>query len=98
MILHSKGNLYCVLKRWVVVKLVGSIQLSEACVHHWRSMKTKLFSCLTIRKSLSGPRKGRKIKKNGGKLCRRPKLTLSCSAKGKEGRTGRNPEIDTSIL
>jgi hypothetical protein len=34
--------------------------VSEACVRHWRSIKTKLFSYLTKRKSLSRPRKGRK--------------------------------------
>jgi hypothetical protein len=28
----------------------------------------------------------RRIEKNGSRLFRRPKLTLSCSAKGKEGR------------
>jgi hypothetical protein len=28
--------------------------VSEACVHHWQSIKTKLFSCLTNRKSFSG--------------------------------------------
>jgi hypothetical protein len=26
------------------------------------------------------------VEKNGGRLFRRPKLTLSCSAEGKEGR------------
>jgi hypothetical protein len=31
--------------------------VSEACVCHWQSMKTKLFSCLT--KYFSGTRKGR---------------------------------------
>jgi hypothetical protein len=39
--------------------------------HH----KTKLFRNQTV--SLG-------IEKNGGRLFRRPKLTLSCSAKGKE--------------
>jgi hypothetical protein len=37
------------------------------------------------------------IEKNGGRLFRRPKLTLSCSAKGKEGRKFNfvrfNPEV-----
>jgi hypothetical protein len=33
--------------------------VSEACVRHWGSIKTKLFLCLTNRKSFSGPRKGR---------------------------------------
>jgi hypothetical protein len=33
--------------------------VSEACVRHWRSMKTKLCSCLTNRKPFPGPRKGR---------------------------------------
>jgi hypothetical protein len=33
--------------------------VSEACVRHWRIMKTKLFSCLTNRKFFSGQRKGR---------------------------------------
>jgi hypothetical protein len=33
--------------------------VSEACVRHWRSIKTNLFSCLTNRKSFSGPGKGR---------------------------------------
>jgi hypothetical protein len=33
--------------------------VSEACVHHLPSIKTKLFPCLTKRKSFSGPRKGR---------------------------------------
>jgi hypothetical protein len=31
----------------------------EACVHHWQSLKAKLFLCLTNRSSFSGPRKGR---------------------------------------
>jgi hypothetical protein len=31
----------------------------EACVHYWQNIKTKLFSCLTNRKSVSGSRKGR---------------------------------------
>jgi hypothetical protein len=30
------------------------------------------------------------IEKNGGRLFRRPKLTLSCSAQGKEGRKDRH--------
>jgi hypothetical protein len=31
--------------------------VSEACVRHWRNtIKTKLFSCQTNRKSFSGPR------------------------------------------
>jgi hypothetical protein len=33
--------------------------VSEARVHHWRSIKTKLLSDLTNRKPFSGPRKGR---------------------------------------
>jgi hypothetical protein len=40
-------------------------------------MKTKLFRNQTV--SLG-------IEKNGSRLFRRPKLTLSCSAEGKEGR------------
>jgi hypothetical protein len=40
-------------------------------------MKTKLFRNQTV--SLG-------IEKNGGTLFRRPKLTLSCSTEGKEGR------------
>jgi hypothetical protein len=36
----------------------GKYTVSEACVRHWRSMKTKLFSRLKNRKS-SVPRKGR---------------------------------------
>jgi hypothetical protein len=35
--------------------------LSEVCIHHWQSIKTKLFSCLTNRKSFfwgGGPKKG----------------------------------------
>jgi hypothetical protein len=31
----------------------------EACVRHWRCVKTKLFACLTSIKSFSGPKKGR---------------------------------------
>jgi hypothetical protein len=30
---------------------------SEACVQHWQSIKTKMFSCLTNRKSFSEPKK-----------------------------------------
>jgi hypothetical protein len=33
--------------------------VSEACVHHWQSIKTKLFSSLTNRRYFSGPSKGR---------------------------------------
>jgi hypothetical protein len=33
--------------------------VSEACVCHWQSTKTKLFPCPTNSKSFSGPRKGR---------------------------------------
>jgi hypothetical protein len=33
--------------------------VSEACVCHWRSIKTKLFSCLTSRMYFSEPNKGR---------------------------------------
>jgi hypothetical protein len=33
--------------------------VSEAYVRHKRNVKIKLFSCLTNRKSFSGPRKGR---------------------------------------
>jgi hypothetical protein len=33
--------------------------VSEKCIHHWRSMKTILFSCPTNSKSFSGPRNGR---------------------------------------
>jgi hypothetical protein len=33
--------------------------VSEACVHHWHNIETKLFSCLTNRKSFSGWSKGR---------------------------------------
>jgi hypothetical protein len=33
--------------------------LIEACIRNWRRIKTKLFSCLTSRKSFSGPRNGR---------------------------------------
>jgi hypothetical protein len=33
--------------------------VSEACVRHLQSIKTKLFSCLTNRRSFSGPKKGR---------------------------------------
>jgi hypothetical protein len=40
-------------------------------------MQTKLFRNQTV--SLG-------IEKNGGRLFRRPKLTLGCSAEGKEGR------------
>jgi hypothetical protein len=34
-------------------------RVSEACVCHWWSVKVKLFSCLTVKKSFSGLRKGR---------------------------------------
>jgi hypothetical protein len=33
--------------------------VSEAGVRHWQSIKTKLYSCLTNKKSFSGPRKWR---------------------------------------
>jgi hypothetical protein len=33
--------------------------VSEACVCHWRSIKTKFFSCLTNRNSFSGAINGR---------------------------------------
>jgi hypothetical protein len=36
------------------------------------------------------------VEKNGGRLFRRPKLTLSCSAEGKEGKgLGRDTHTDT---
>jgi hypothetical protein len=38
----------------------GKYTVTEACIRHWRSIKTKLLSCLTNRKSFSGPGKGRK--------------------------------------
>jgi hypothetical protein len=41
------------------VQLGGKYTVSEACVGHWRSIKTNPFSCLTNRKSFSRPRKGR---------------------------------------
>jgi hypothetical protein len=33
--------------------------VSETCVRHWRSIRTKLFLCLTNRNSFSVSRKGR---------------------------------------
>jgi hypothetical protein len=36
--------------------------VTEACLHQWWSIKTKLFSSLKNRKSYSGPRKGRNPK------------------------------------
>jgi hypothetical protein len=38
--------------------------VSEACVRHWQSIKTKLFSCLTNGKSFSGPKKERNPENN----------------------------------
>jgi hypothetical protein len=38
------------------------------------------------------------IEKNGGRLFRRPKLTLSCSAEGKEGRNNISKEYSALII
>jgi hypothetical protein len=55
---HSKKVILCA--EMIGNRAVGrKYTVSEACVHHCQSIKTKLFSCLTNRKSFSGPRKGR---------------------------------------
>jgi hypothetical protein len=38
------------------------------------------------------------IEKNGGRLFRRPKLTLSCRAEGKEGRKQANVHSESCIV